>query len=475
MTPRVKFVTLGCKVNQYETQAMREAVARAGARETSDDGRAAAIDDGCDFVIINTCTVTEKADRESRYSIRRARRDHPSAKIVVTGCYAERNRQEIEALPEVDLVLSNHEKADIAERLFAGCATPQLQDVVFTPQGCKDGGRGRDWKHRYAPLSISRTEGNGRAFLKIQDGCNHACSFCKVVLVRGRSRSRPLPEIVDEAKRLRDAGYREIVFAGIQLGAYGADFPPKDGSAIFSARGRVRRHSGGVAEKPAPTLMDVLAACSEVEGIERLRLSSIEPTDVTPELIEALRDIPKCCPHLHIPLQSGDDEILKAMNRRYGRSFYIDLVERLKSELTDFSLTLDVMAGFPGEEERHFENTIRLLQIVKPLKCHVFPYSRRGGTRAARLPNCEAKTVRERVNLLIGLEERLGHAERMKYQGRVMPVLVEKHDARAGMVQGLTPNYLKVCFEGNSDGIGKIVPVKLLNLQGDIFLAAQAS
>ena len=449
MTPRVKFVTLGCKVNQYETQAMREAVARAGARETSDDGRAAAIDDGCDFVIINTCTVTEKADRESRYSIRRARRDHPSAKIVVTGCYAERNRQEIEALPEVDLVLSNHEKADIAERLFAGCATPQLQDVVFTPQGCKDGGRGRDWKHRYAPLSISRTEGNGRAFLKIQDGCNHACSFCKVVLVRGRSRSRPLPEIVDEAKRLRDAGYREIVFAGIQLGAYGLD------------------HDSA--------LIKVLEACAPIEGIERLRLSSIEPTDVTPSLIAALRDISKCCPQLHIPLQSGDDEILKAMNRRYGRSFYIDLVERLKSELTDFSLTLDVMAGFPGEEERHFENTIRLLQIVKPLKCHVFPYSRRGGTRAARLPNCEAKTVRERVNLLIGLEERLGHAERMKYQGRVMPVLVEKHDARAGMVQGLTPNYLKVCFEGNSDGIGKIVPVKLLNLQGDIFLAAQAS
>ena len=428
MTPRIKFVTLGCKVNQYETQAMRELTARAGVREISE------AEAGCDFVIINTCTVTEGADRESRYWIRRARRENPAAKIVVTGCYAERNRREIEGLPDVDLVLSNHEKGDIAERLFAGCATPENQEREGNP------------RHRYTPLSISRTEGNGRAFLKIQDGCNHACSFCKVVLVRGRSRSRPLHEIAEEALRLRDAGYREIVFTGIQLGAYGLDLDPPAG------------------------LVDVLAACAEIEGIERLRLSSIEPTDVRPPLIAALRDIPKCCPHLHIPLQSGDDEILKAMNRRYGRSFYIHLAARLKSELPDFSLTLDVMAGFPGEEARHFENTVGLLEIVKPLKCHVFPYSRREGTRAAHFTDCAAQTVRDRVNALIGTGERLGQSERLQYRGRVMPVLVEKYDARTRLLQGLTSNYLKVCFEGGAESLGQIVPVELMALQGDLFL-----
>lgn len=432
MTARVKFVTLGCKVNQYETQAMRESVVRAGAAIVVDGGAAVVADD-CDFVIINTCTVTEEADRESRYWIRRARRENPDAKIVVTGCYAERNREEIAALSEVDLILSNHEKADVAERLFAGCATPAVQSE----------------KHRYAPLSISRTEGFGRAFLKIQDGCNHACSFCKVVLVRGRSRSRPLPEIVDEGVRLRDAGYKEIVFTGIQLGAYGLDL-----------------------ERPVG-LVDVLEACSRIEGIERLRLSSIEPTDIREPLIAALRDIPKCCPHLHIPLQSGDDEILKKMNRRYGRAFYIDLVARLKSELADFSLTLDVMAGFPGEEARHFENTVRLLETVKPLKCHVFPYSRREGTRAARFSDCDAKTARERVNTLIALGERLGYTERMKYRGRTLPVLVEKNDRRAGMIQGLTANYLKVCFKGGAESLGQIAPVELTALQGNLFLGVR--
>jgi threonylcarbamoyladenosine tRNA methylthiotransferase MtaB len=444
MTRHVRFITLGCKVNQYETQAMREALERSGIRDASlspdsHEGRKEnqqASYSLADYVVINTCTVTKEADRENFYWIRRARRECPRAKIVVTGCFVERNRREIETLPDVDLVLSNHEKSDIASRLSTGCGSPEAQNKISY----------RQLRHRYAPLSISKHQGKARAFVKIQDGCNHACTFCKVVMVRGRSRSRPLTEVVEEAKRLCDAGYREIVLTGIQLGAYGMDL------------------------SPALTLREAVEACARIPGLSRLRLSSIEPTDVKPSLIETLRTIPQCSPHLHIPLQSGDDTVLNLMNRRYRCSFYRDLVVRLKSEIPDFSLTLDIMAGFPAEEETHFQNTLEFLEQVKPLKCHVFPYSKREGTRAAQFKGCDDAVIRRRVNQLIREAERLGREVRLGYIGREFPVLVEKETGKGRLIQGLTPNYLKVCFQGPREWIGQIVPVQLLALEKDIFL-----
>ncbi len=429
----VRFITLGCKVNQYETQGMREALARSGVESAAPQTRRAEVD----FVVINTCTVTEEADRENRYWIRRAKREHPKARIVVTGCGVVRDRKQIEALPDVDLVLSNHEKAGIASRLLGGCGDPALQEDELRPA-----------RRPYPPLSISRTEGQGRAFVKIQDGCNHACSFCKVVLVRGRSRSRSLKDILEEIKRLRDSGYKEIVFTGIQLGAYGLDFPQGQKTGLAG----------------------VLEASAKIEGIERLRLSSIEPTDVTADLIEALAAIPQCCHHLHIPLQSGDDEILKSMNRRYRSSFYRELIARLRSAMPDFSLTLDVMAGFSGEEEEHFQNTVRILENTRPLKCHVFPYSRREGTRAARLENVPAQVVQQRVRRLIHRAEQMGREVRLPYVGKEIPVLVEQQKKNTGRLQGLSANYLKVCFQGEPGWVGKIVPVKLLALEEDVFL-----
>ncbi len=431
---KVRFITLGCKVNQYETQGMRELLEGRGIASVEKDSREAV-----NFVVINTCTVTADADKENRYWIRRARREYPDAKIVVTGCMVERNRGEIESLPEVDLVLSNHQKADIAGHLIEGCGTPAVQeDPAVNP------------RHLFTPLSISRTDGGGRAFVKIQDGCNHACSFCKVVMVRGRSRSRALADILEEVKRLADSGYREVVFAGIQLGAYGLDF-----------ESQVR-------------LPEVLEAASKVNGIDRLRLSSIEPTDVRPELIEAMKGLAKCCPHLHIPLQSGDTEVLKSMNRRYPREFYIDLISRLRSALPDFELTLDVMAGFPGETQEHFESTLSLLETVRPLHCHVFPYSRRETTRAARLPDLPGEVVKRRVQTLTAFDEHMGREVRLPYVGRKVKVLVENVKRETGLVQGLTANYLKVCFPGDESFIGRSVLVELLTLQGDLFLAKQA-
>jgi len=322
--------------------------------------------------------------------------------------------------------------------LSPSCGTPAIQDEKNKETR----------RHEFTPLSISRSQDHSRAYIKIQDGCNHACAFCKVVLVRGRSRSREMLDIADEAKRLADSGHKEVVLAGIQLGAYGFDLSqPKH-------------------------LTDAIEACSKVSGIQRIRLSSIEPTDVTPGLIEMMRDNPKCCPHLHIPLQSGDDEVLKGMNRRYLRSYYIELVERLKTAIPDFELTLDVMAGFPGEEERNFHNTIDLLERVKPLKCHVFPYSKREGTRAFRFEDVPAAAIRDRVKRLIAVADNLAAKVKEPYIGKTVSVLVEqkRRKGAGGLLQGVSANFLKVYFQGHTDHMGQIVPVRLLTLQGPAFL-----
>jgi len=419
---QVRFITLGCKVNQYETQAMRESLLGRGVSEGEGPS---------DFVVINTCTVTDGADRENRYWIRRVRRENPQAKIVVTGCWVQRNRKEVEALPEVDLVLSNEEKPDLAVHLFQGCGTPALQ---------RSESRSRTV---YAPLRISSFQGHARAFIKIQDGCNHACSFCKVVLVRGRSRSRALSEIVEEARRLVDSGYREMVLTGIQLGAYGLDTVPQS------------------------NLVSVLEALSEVPGIDRIRLSSIEPTDVKPELIQAMKNLKGVCPQLHIPLQSGDDEILKRMNRRYGRSFYLDLVRELRDSVPDFCLSMDVMAGFPGEGEAHFQSTLDLLRETRPIRVHSFPYSRRPGTKAAALEDIPDSVLRERMGRLIAFSKEVATKEREKFLGRSLDVLLEKKSARGKFYQGHTPHYLKVYLQVSSEWVGRPVRARMTAVWGD--------
>jgi len=438
---KVYFLTLGCKVNQYETQAMRESLLRQGVREGGEGPH--------DFVVINTCTVTGEADRENRYWIRRLRRENPQAKIVVTGCWVERNKREVETLPEVDLVLSNQEKPDLAERLLQGCGTPGVQNSPSPLSLSPKGGEGR--VRGYSPLEISSFEGHARAFVKIQDGCNHACSFCKVVLARGRSRSRSVESLVAEAERLSRNGFREIVLSGIQLGAYGADLEPR------------------------LNLISVLEALVPVSGIERVRLSSIEPTDVKPDLIRAMKELPKVCPQLHIPLQSGDDEILKRMNRRYDRAFYEGLIDRLRSEIPDFCLSMDVMAGFPGEEEPHFSNTLSLIEKTRPIRIHAFPYSPRPGTRAALWENIAPSLLKERMARLTHFSKEVIRREKQKFLGRVFPVLVEKKSSR-GLYQGHTPHYLKVYFPAPGDLLGKTVPVRLIEVvAGDLLGVPESS
>ncbi|HCM42964.1 MAG TPA: tRNA (N(6)-L-threonylcarbamoyladenosine(37)-C(2))-methylthiotransferase MtaB [Candidatus Omnitrophica bacterium] len=432
----VKFVTLGCKVNQYETQAMAESLAVKNIKQV--EGAP------CDYVVVNTCTVTADADRNNRYWIRRMKRENPQARVVVTGCYVEKNRAELEAMPEIDLILSNYEKDKLHEKIFEGCATETVQK---SPD-----------KTRFAELAVSAPQGGGtRAFVKIQDGCNHSCAFCKVVLVRGRSRSRELKSIVEEVKRLAEGGYREVVFAGIQLGAYGLDYESPEHFRNPSARDHY-------------FLTDVIEAAAEVKGIERIRLSSIEPIDIGEPLIQCFERVKKFCPQMHIPLQSGDTEILALMNRRYSGEFYRDLILKLRQRIPDFELTLDVMAGFPGEEARHFENTVKLLEEIQPLKCHVFPYSRREGTRAASMTDVAPHLIRERVQQLIGLSQQWSEARLRLYLGRELDVLVEKPREQNGFYEGMAANYVRVCFPASQKMDGQIVRVRCLAVENGIIL-----
>ena len=426
----VRFYTIGCKVNQYETQAMREALEQKGFRDI--EGQRSAF---CDLVVVNTCTVTQDADRTNRYWIRRLRREHPKARLAVTGCYVQKNRPELEAMPEVDLILSNDEKPFLAEKL-AGSPEGSEADKIAS----------------FMPLSITRSEGKTRAYVKIQDGCNHACSFCKVSIVRGNSRSRVMTKILDEVKRLRDSGYREIILTGIQLGAYGLDLKSRSGPGA-------KRHS----------LRDVIEACAGVRGIERIRLSSIELTDLSEPVREAFQSIPKLCPHVHLPLQSGDNEVLARMNRRYTCETYRDTVLELKEKVPDFEFSVDVMAGFPGETEEQFENTLKLLRVLRPLKTHVFPYSRREGTRAAEWKILPAREVRERVCRLMELNDHIFGEIRSRYLGRSLEILAEHRNGRTGISEGFTPNFLKVFFEYPRDVQGCIIPFKLTGLFQDGF------
>ncbi len=436
---KVRFVTLGCRVNQYETQGMRELAGNSGFETFSGCGAHDPAFGHVGYVVVNTCTVTREADRESRYWIRRARREHPQAKIVVTGCGVEKDAGRFLEMPEVDGILPNARKADIAGALKGdpyspeSASEPAARRVLYSSE-----------------LAISRSEGRTRAFVKIQDGCNHACSFCKVVLLRGKSRSRALSQIVEETVRLRDHGYREIVLTGIQLGAYGLDLEGKR------------------------LLPDVLFRISQIEGIERVRLSSIEPLDITGDLISAFKEIPRCMPHLHIPLQSGDDEILKKMNRRYTRAFYSDLILRLRSELRDFLFSLDVMAGFPGEEESHFARTVELLRDLKPLKCHVFPYSRREGTVSSRMTGAvPAQITKRRVRELMRLGDHLTREAMEPYLGKCLSVLIEgklgEDDEAGAYLTGHTHNFMKVAVSENAAAAGQIVPVRLTGIRGDVF------
>jgi len=422
----VKFFTLGCKVNQYDTQDIRERVLQTGLKELRDGFPA-------DLYVINTCTVTQRADADSFNIIRRVRRENPRAKIVVTGCLTELDEDKIREVDVEVLIVKNEEKGDILQH---------ISSLGLTVQGAGSLG---------GSIGISYFEGHTRAFLKIQDGCNNFCSYCKVPYVRGRSCSRRLDDVFEEAKKLVKSGYKEIVLCGICIGAYGKDLVPR------------------------VDIVDVIDALEGISGLSRIRLSSIEAADVSMKLIDKMSSLKILCPHLHIPIQSGDNAVLRRMNRSYTREDYLGLIKKIRDKIPYVSITTDLLVGYPAEDERAFQNSVDLVERVGPLKTHIFGYSKREGTSASNDfgATVNPAIIRERVNRLRAATETAAYFYKKQFLGRDVDVLVEervKKDAK--MWQGHTGNYLKVVFSAKEDLKNEIVRVKLEEITSGNLLGA---
>jgi threonylcarbamoyladenosine tRNA methylthiotransferase MtaB len=424
---KVAFYTLGCKVNFCETEALQTLFEKAGYTVT-DFNRPA------DLYVINTCTVTGMSDHKSRKAIRRARRRSPGAIIVATGCYAQGFPVEIEEMEQADLVIGTQGREQL----------PQI--VASLEQGKSPRGLVRPFEPRgsFEMLPAARRRGRSRGFLKIQEGCNQGCTYCIIPTVRGPLRSLPPGEAVAHARAMVDSGYREIVLTGIHLGLYGADLEQV-------------------------TLGALLDELEKIEGLLRIRLSSIEPSDITGELVERIISSEKICPHLHIPLQSGDGEILKRMNRPYTPEEYLYLVRWLRELKNDLAISADVMVGFPGESEEHHRRSLLLVRSMHFSRLHVFAYSPRPGTPAAEFPGQVESAVKERRSReMIDLGNKMAASFRRKFIGSLQEVLIEKVRPH-GYGEGFTPHYLRarVALDGRGRGwAGKLVDVKIEKEEG---------
>lgn len=429
----VAFLTLGCKVNQIETQSMSELFRRAG-YEIKEFGEDA------DIYVINTCSVTAVGEKKSRQQIRRAHRMNPEAVIAVTGCYAQLAPEDIAAIEGVGLVVGTKDRQNIvtmAEEAAASYArerkatskvgnireTHEFEELIVDD----------DVKGDIAPHQRTR------AFIKIQEGCENFCTYCIIPYTRGPLRSRHLDSIRSEAKRLAEEGYREIVLTGIHLGAYGRDF--KDGT----------------------TLADAVETILQEKSFARVRLSSLESVEVDERLLTMMKNEPRFAPHLHLPLQAGSDEILRRMNRHYNTAEFIDLTERLRKEVPSLALTTDIIVGFPGETEELFAETLKNAELIGFSKIHVFPYSVRPGTPAATMPNQVPEPVKkERVHRLEAVGERTAAKFRHSSVGCVKEVLIETIDAEKNTADGLTDTYIRVYCDADAVRSGQLVSLRLV-------------
>ncbi len=423
----VLITTLGCKVNQYESAAFKAGFEAAGLTVVARNGQA-------DIVVINTCAVTGSAGAQSRQAVRRALRKNPAAKIIITGCYAEvageklAEEKELQGRPYT--VIGNSKKDELVSRAMAGgsmAGAMVLGTISEARQICR--------------LPVRRFSDRCRAYLRIQDGCESYCTYCIVPFTRGPSRSLPVAEVIDQARIFADAGHREIVLTGIHLGNYGKDLPAKTSLAA---------------------LLDQLSLATPAVAY---RISSLEPLEIDDAFLTLMGERPNIQPHLHIPLQSGDDEVLARMNRRYTTEQFRQIIELCRKRLPDAAIGVDILAGFPGESDRHFEAGLAFVESLACSYLHVFPYSIRPGTAAAAFPDQVAKGVKEqRVAVLRKLSDARKMAFYQSQLGRTWPVLVEGRRDHTGMLQGFTANYIAVTFTGPDSLLHQVVPVRLLSL-----------
>lgn len=416
-------LTLGCKVNQYESEAMKELFEKNQYVEVDKET------DVADVYIVNTCTVTNLSDRKSRQYIRRAKRENPDAIVAVVGCYSQVSPKEVESLEDVDIIIGTSERERIVE----------LCENYKKDQGKINIVRSLKGDREFQKIKTTREHIMTRSYMKVQDGCNRFCSYCIIPYARGEIRSRTIEDSIEEAKVLAKAGYKEIVLTGIHIGSYGKDLGDK-------------------------RLIDLIEAIGKVQGIERIRLSSVEPVIITDEFMERALETKKLCDHFHLSLQSGSNKILKAMNRRYTREEYMEKCQIIRKYMPYAGLTTDIIVGFPTETDEDFNDSLDLVEKVKFSKIHVFKYSKRKGTPAANMKNQVDGNIKiERSEKLIEANDRLMEEFIEKNKNRSLKVLFEER--KGDYYEGYTTNYIRCKLKTQEELKNKIINVKIKGVE----------
>lgn len=425
---KVGFYTLGCKVNQYESNAMMQKIQEAGYKIVDIDK------DIADIYIVNTCTVTNMSDRKSRQILRRLKSKNKNSIIVAVGCYVQVAKQELEKMPEIDIVLGNEEKTDIAQ---------YITDFISKKEKIVEI-ENIDIKKEFKDMGeITYTE-KTRAVVKVQDGCNQFCSYCIIPFARGRVRSRKQDSVIKEIEQIAQKGIKEVVITGIHVASYGKDFGNENG------------------------LIELLEKINEIEGITRIRLGSLEPKIMTEQFVERLSKLEKICHHFHLSLQSGCNETLKRMNRKYTTYEVKQIIERLRKYYKDVMITTDIIVGFPGETDEEFNTTYEFLKSIKLYKMHIFQYSQRKGTRAAIAPNQVDGNIKEfRSKKLIELSNENEYNYNKSMIGQTVEVLFEEQEIENGKTyyKGHTQNYMLVKYETSENLENKLRNVKILQAE----------
>jgi threonylcarbamoyladenosine tRNA methylthiotransferase MtaB len=435
-TPRrVAFTTLGCKVNQYDSEAMMALFRRAGYQLVGFESPA-------DVYIVNTCTVTGRGAAKSRQLIRHAIRQSPLSVVAVAGCYTQTDPDAVAAIPGVSLMIGNQDRDRVVELCEQAAGAPEPIRAV-----------NNIWQAReFEEMAVDSFTGHTRAVIKIQEGCNIFCTFCIIPYARGKPRSRRPESVVAEVERLAVDGFREVVLTGIHLGSYG-----KDSHGEF-------------------TLAQVVEQLTHVDGIDRIRLSSLEPKHVSAHLMDLLSNHPKVCRHLHLSLQSGSQTVLERMKRAYTAQQYREVVQNLRRRIPDLGLTTDVIVGFPGETEAEQQESRAFLREMGFARLHVFPYSARKGTPAATMPGQVPKDVKERrTHEMIALGRELALAFAQRHAGQTLLVLTEEEaDVAEGWLEGYTDNYLRVRFQGGDELRNCLIPVTITAVEEEACLGEMA-
>lgn len=423
MNKKIAFITLGCKVNLYDTEAMAELFTEKG-YEVVD------FEEYADVYLINTCTVTNLGDKKSRQMIRRAKRINPNSVVVATGCYAQVASEEVAKIEGINIVIGTKNRSEIVETVENYVAENGVVNNVSDIMGEKE----------FEPLQISRLTNRTRAYIKIQEGCNRYCTYCIIPYARGPIRSRKPEEVVEEVKKLAENGFKEVVLTGIHVASYGLDL-------------------GNI------TLADIIEKVHSVDGIERIRFSSMEPLAIDNEFVARMSKLPKVCDHYHLSLQSGCNRTLKRMNRKYNAEQYAEACERLRNAFPNVAITTDIIVGFPDETEEDFKESLAFAERMKLDKIHTFPYSPKKGTPAAKMKNQISGDIKsQRSKEMIALSDKMNIDFLNNNIGKTVPVLFE--DMENGFWQGHTTNYIKVLAKSDENLNNKIVDVKLDKIHG---------